>query len=289
MEIRIKTSILVLLISILGCGGGQSVQQATSTNAADKTQQNPSQESKKTNDDDELLSLLEGNKTGQSTDTATTDLGASFEPIAPLAENESDSKPKSSEPVKKDTQKTETNNQAKQELNKLDQRVKNLKDNLTKKEEPVKKKAKKKTPVKKVQTGQAIKKNLGEPTSKSGNYSDVYTHAYNLFQQRQYDLAISFFEKLIDRNANHSLADNCQYWIGESHFAQKKYRQAILDFEKVLTFPKSNKNEDAQFKLAYCYVTIKDSENARIELQRFISKYPKNRNVKRARKMLDAL
>jgi len=117
-------------------------------------------------------------------------------------------------------------------------------------------------------------------------YESSYQEGYNLFNAREYQSAVQVFESLIASNANHKLADNAQYWIGECHYAQRNYDKAIIDFEKVFTFTNSNKADDAQFKLGLCYVRKGDNQKAREEFQRLITVYPKSEYVSRAQKHL---
>ena len=122
-----------------------------------------------------------------------------------------------------------------------------------------------------------------------GEYQQRYQQGYDLFHSRNYQAAIEAFESLIASNANHSLADNAQFWIGESHYALGQYRKAIVDFEKVFTFPKSNKNPDAQFKLGLCYMRLGEKDKARDEFQRLVDVYPNSDYVSRAQKHLAEL
>lgn len=105
-------------------------------------------------------------------------------------------------------------------------------------------------------------------------YKDNYDQARASFEARSYQEAIEHFEALLASSSNHSLSDNAQYWIGESHFALRQYDSAIIDFEKVLTFSKSNKKADAQFKLGFCYLLKKDKAKAVEEFDRLQSNYP---------------
>lgn len=116
-----------------------------------------------------------------------------------------------------------------------------------------------------------------------GQYEQRYQEGYDLFHSRNYPAAIEVFESLIASNGNHSLADNAQFWIGESHYALGQYRKAVIDFEKVSTFPKSNKNPDAQFKLGLCYVRLGDKAKAGEEFQRLVDVYPDSDYVSRAK------
>ena len=70
----------------------------------------------------------------------------------------------------------------------------------------------------------------------------TYQAAYRDYQRGNYDLAIEGFQDFLGTNANADLADNAAYWIGESLFSQKKYREAIGQFDAVVNkYPKSDK------------------------------------------------
>ncbi len=120
-------------------------------------------------------------------------------------------------------------------------------------------------------------------------YKMRYDEGFQLFQSRNYADAISVFESLLASDAKNALADNAQYWVGESHYALRKYDQAIVDFQKVFTFPNSNKAADAQFKLGLCYVRKGDKTKAREEFQRLLDLYPKSEYVSRAQNHLSKL
>jgi tol-pal system protein YbgF len=120
-------------------------------------------------------------------------------------------------------------------------------------------------------------------------YSQRYQEGYELFHSRNYQAAIEVYESLISSDGNNSLSDNAQYWIGESHYAMGQYKKAIIDFEKVYTFPRSNKNPDAQFKLGLCYLRLGDKEKAREEFQRLLDVYPNSEYASRAQKHIEEL
>ncbi|MBN1408543.1 MAG: tetratricopeptide repeat protein [Calditrichaceae bacterium] len=123
----------------------------------------------------------------------------------------------------------------------------------------------------------------------TSDYEMRYQEGRNAFEGKNYEAAIQYFESLLSMSTTHSLADNAQYWIGESHYALKKYDAAIIDFEKVLTFPKSNKNVDAQFKLGMCYLKKGNSAKAAEEFQRLNADYPGNRFEQRVNQILSGL
>ena len=120
-------------------------------------------------------------------------------------------------------------------------------------------------------------------------YQSRYQEGLDLFHANQYRDAIQVFENLLASSANNNLSDNAQYWIGESHYALREYKKAIIDFEKVFTFPRSNKNDAAQFKLGLCYVRLGDNAKAREEFQRLIDVYPQSEFINRAQEHLASL
>ena len=122
-----------------------------------------------------------------------------------------------------------------------------------------------------------------------GEYEGRYDEALSLFHSHNYQDAIESFESLLAAQNNHSLADNSQYWIGECHYALGQYKKAIIDFEKVFTFPKSNKLDAAQFKLGLCQLRLGDKSKAREEFQRLVDQYPNSEYLRQARKHIQEL
>ena len=105
-------------------------------------------------------------------------------------------------------------------------------------------------------------------------------------QNAEWNLSIDGFRFLIQSDSNHDLADNCQYWIGEVYYSLKEYNRSIKEFEKVFTFPGTNKGDDAQFKLGLCYVNIGQIENAKKEFKNLLEFYPNSEYYKRSQETL---
>ena len=94
------------------------------------------------------------------------------------------------------------------------------------------------------------------------------------------------FKELLDEDIRNPLADNCQYWIGECYYGLKDYRKALFEFEKVLTFGQSNKDDDSQLKIGLCYVQLNEFGKAREELNRLLINYPDSEYNNRARRII---
>lgn len=123
----------------------------------------------------------------------------------------------------------------------------------------------------------------------SDEYRIRYQDALAEYKKRNYKTAIRLFEELLAANPSHDLADNCQYWIGESYYGLGKYNQAIVEFQKVFAFTKTNKDDDAQLKLGLCYLKLGDTRKAREELERLLSNYPKSEYRSVAQRLLSGL
>ncbi|MCK4830000.1 tetratricopeptide repeat protein, partial [bacterium] len=100
---------------------------------------------------------------------------------------------------------------------------------------------------------------------------------------------IEKFESILITNTQHSLSDNCQYWIGESYWGLGNYQAALAAFKKVFSFEKSNKEDAAQLKIGLCYMRLNDKDKAKQELQRLIDSYPSSEFISSARRFLAQL
>ncbi len=109
----------------------------------------------------------------------------------------------------------------------------------------------------------------------------MYKTAISLYFDGEYINAIKYFEKLISLDDSHDLSDNAQYWIGEAYFALGQYEDAMGTFELVLTYPQSNKNDYAQFKIGLCLLKLDKRTQASAAFQSFLDSYPDSDLVSR--------
>ncbi len=123
----------------------------------------------------------------------------------------------------------------------------------------------------------------------SSEFGLAYQDALDDFYVRRFDSAVRKFRELIATNSNHPLADNCQYWIGESYFAMGRYYEAVAEFQKVYAFGKSNKTNDAQLMIGLAFLKSGEKEMARSELNMLVSFNPQSESAKKAQKYLRML
>ncbi len=119
-----------------------------------------------------------------------------------------------------------------------------------------------------------------------GDYEASYNAALELYRNNQYQQAIAAFDRLIQRNPNHPLADNCQYWIGECRFAQGQYYQAIAEFNKVFAHDSADKQDDAQLMLGLAYLKLGELNIARTEFDWLVSCYNSSEYLNSAHRYL---
>ncbi|HDQ44722.1 MAG TPA: tetratricopeptide repeat protein [bacterium] len=126
-------------------------------------------------------------------------------------------------------------------------------------------------------------------TATAATFEQRYEEARRAYNARNFQSAIQQFEALLSENRSHALSDNCQYWIGEAYYGMGNYQRAIAAFEKVFTFPRSNKYPDSQLKLGLSYLRMNNTSRAAEELQKLIDNYPTSEYVSAARQYLARL
>lgn len=138
-------------------------------------------------------------------------------------------------------------------------------------------------------TGEMTVPAAAEPAA-SVDPMQTYQVAYRDYQRGNYDLAIEGFQDFLGTNANADLADNAAYWIGESLFSQKKYREAIGQFDAVVNkYPKSDKVPGALLKKGYAYINVGERAQGVVQLQYVLHEHPKSQEASLARQKLKQL
>ncbi|HEY2323204.1 MAG TPA: tol-pal system protein YbgF [Thermoanaerobaculia bacterium] len=118
----------------------------------------------------------------------------------------------------------------------------------------------------------------------------TYQNAYRDYQTGNYDLAISGFKDYIQKYPDSDLSDNAAYWIGESLYSQKKYRESIVQFDSVVNdFPKSEKVPSALLKKGYAYISLGEKAQGIVQLQYVVHEHPKSSEAAKAREELKKL
>ncbi len=126
--------------------------------------------------------------------------------------------------------------------------------------------------------------------SSAGDPIETYQAALRDYQRANYDLAIEGFRDFIEANPRADLADNAAYWIGESLFSQKKYREAIQQFDSVVNiYPRSDKVPGALLKKGYAYINVGERAQGVVQLQYVLHEHPSSQEASLARQKLRQL
>lgn len=108
----------------------------------------------------------------------------------------------------------------------------------------------------------------------SGADRTAYQAAFDLLKQGNYEEAAAGFRQFLVDFPGSSLADNAQYWLGESYYVAQKFPQALPEFETLVKkYPESRKLPDAMLKVGYCNYELKRWDLARRTLTEVVQKF----------------
>ena len=126
-------------------------------------------------------------------------------------------------------------------------------------------------------------------TTDTPECQDLYRGAVRLFQDQEYTPAIQEFRAFQRRCPESPMADDAQYWIGESHYVRNDYNRAILEFNDVLSYRRGDRVAAALLRQAQAFLAIGDKTDARLILQKLVSDHPSAAQAIEAQTMLQAL
>jgi len=103
----------------------------------------------------------------------------------------------------------------------------------------------------------------------------MYTRAFEALKARDYAAATEGFRSLAATYPNGELADNTQYWLGETYYVTQEYDHAAAAFQRVLSgWPSSRKVPDAMLKLGYTQIEQKKVAAGRATLEQLVERHP---------------
>jgi len=124
----------------------------------------------------------------------------------------------------------------------------------------------------------------------SEDIKEVYNMAYSDYRKGNFELAIDGFKMYRVQFPESPLADNSLYWIGECYFSQKKYAEAIEQFnELLLNYPRGDKIPAAYLKKGISLMELRKKEESLIVFKLLISKYPLEEETKIAQQKIREL
>jgi len=142
----------------------------------------------------------------------------------------------------------------------------------------------------------------GNPTGATGAGSPIasnapppsadvlYSNALRDITSGNYDLARQEFQDYLKYYGTTDLASNAQFYLGEIAYAQKKYQEAVSEYDKVLTnYPKSFKLEPALLKKGFALIELGQKTAGVRSLREVIRRYPGTEEERKARSRLKEL
>jgi tol-pal system protein YbgF len=118
----------------------------------------------------------------------------------------------------------------------------------------------------------------------------LYELTLKLYREGKYEEAIEGFENFLKKYPKSDLADNAEFWIGESYMSLKQYEQAILAYQEVIkNYPKGNKVPSAMLRQAQAFYEVKDNISSKILLKKIIKQFPSSSEAKIAKARLEKM
>ncbi len=118
----------------------------------------------------------------------------------------------------------------------------------------------------------------------------LYSNAYRDYTGGKYDLARQQFLDYLKYFPDNDLASNSQFYLGEIFYAQKQYRDAIGEYDKVLdNYPKSFKLAAARLKKGMALQELGQKTAAIREFREVVRRHPATEEERRARAKLREL
>lgn len=135
--------------------------------------------------------------------------------------------------------------------------------------------------------------NEDKPTSQQEAVSPdtkLYDITLRIYREGQYEKAITGFTAFLEKYPNSDLADNAQFWVGESYMALKQFEQAILAYQEVIKkYPKGNKVPNALLRQALAFGEINDKISSKLLFKKIIKNYPNTSEAKIAEAKLKTM
>lgn len=173
------------------------------------------------------------------------------------------------------------------QINSLEARLKELNDKISKlsEQKPQVPEEMKKTEEKVPASQDSSKSRDLREHDASGDPLKAYEESYNLFKEKKYKEARDGFNRFIKDFPKSDLADNAQFWIGETYYAEKDFEGAILAYEIVIkNYPQSEKLPGAMLKQGMAFLELGDKKTAKVIFERLIEKFPDSKEAEVAKK-----
>lgn len=136
-------------------------------------------------------------------------------------------------------------------------------------------------------SGQYAQAHGMQPAAPVSVSKSLYEQGMTLVRAEKGEEGRAMLNQFLETDPQSALVPNAIYWIGESHYLDKNYAQAILVFKDVTRrFPKHHKAAAALLKIGMCYQMMGETDNATLYLRALLKDHPKSEPAPAARKLL---
>ncbi len=106
-------------------------------------------------------------------------------------------------------------------------------------------------------------------------------------EQQDFPAGREAMRAFLQRYPNDSRAVNAAYWIGETHYAEKAYDQAVLQFEELVQkYGDDPKVAAALYKQSLAFDALKDRKSAKLVMKKVVDRFPLSEEAKKAKEKL---
>lgn len=120
--------------------------------------------------------------------------------------------------------------------------------------------------------------------NQAGSGDQLYHDAFKMLQDGDYPGAEKAFRTFVQRNPQHVLAGNAQYWLGETYYARRDYQDAATAFaEGYKVYKTSPKGPDNLLKLGITLAVLGRKSDACAIFVRFNQDYPRATDLQKRR------
>jgi tol-pal system protein YbgF len=128
------------------------------------------------------------------------------------------------------------------------------------------------------------------PMASGGSPQRMFESARADYYAAQWTLAIRGFESYITTFPKSDMADDAQYYIGETHYSAGKFKDAVAAYDRVITnYPGSNTLPDAYYKRGLALNALGQVQQAKESFEYAAKNFPDSDAGRLARQALDRL
>ncbi|WP_243372053.1 tol-pal system protein YbgF [Geotalea sp. SG265] len=118
----------------------------------------------------------------------------------------------------------------------------------------------------------------------------LYQKGLDTLRKGDSQKAREYLNRFLELYPRHNLSANVHYWLGETYYGEKKFDQAILEFQDVIkNYPGNEKIPAAMLKQAMAFKELGDAKSARYVYKKLAEDYPHTDEARIAREKLKEL